>query len=127
LAHKDRHALFLEKRRGRYTGKFCSPGDEKNMGGSKMAKITVFECDVCKAQSKKINSLRFEMATILLSNEENKPTVGTPTIARYEVCSDKCAIEALSRMLEVDIVEGDEVSSGRPVNNLQLTLEVMPS
>jgi hypothetical protein len=97
------------------------------MGGSKMAKITVFECDVCKVQSKKINSLKFEITTILLSNEENKPTVGTPTISCYEVCSDKCAIEALSRMLKVDIVEGAEVSSGKPLNNLQLTLEIMPS
>jgi hypothetical protein len=97
------------------------------MGGCKMARITVFECDICKTQSKKINSLKFEIATILLSNEENRPTVGTPTISCYEVCSDQCAIEALSRMLKVDIVEEGEVSSERTANNLQLPLEIMPS
>ena len=92
-----------------------------------MAKITVFECDICKAQTKKITSFKFETATVLLSNGDNKPTVGTPMISHYEVCSDKCAIEALSRMLKVDIVEGAEISSGKPLNNLQLTLEIMPS
>ncbi len=97
------------------------------MGGSKMAKITVFECDICKAQSKKIYSFNFEIATILLSNGDNKPTVGTPTTSHYDVCSDQCAIKALSKMLEVDIVEGSEASSVRPVNNLQLTLDIMPS
>jgi hypothetical protein len=97
------------------------------MGGSKMAKITVFECDICKAQSKKINALKFEVQTILLSNEDNKPTVGTPTISYCEVCSDKCAIEALCRMLGADIVEGGEVSTRRTFDNLQLTLDIMPS
>jgi len=97
------------------------------MGGSKMAKITVFECDICKAQSKKIFSFKLEIATILLSNGDNKPIVGTPTISNYDVCSNKCAIKALSRMLEVDIVEGGEASSVRTVNNLQLTLDIMPS
>jgi hypothetical protein len=97
------------------------------MGGSKMAKITVFECDICKSQSKKINSLKFENQIILLSNEDNKPTVGTPTISSYEVCSDKCAIEALCRMLGVNIVEEGEIPSRRTFNNLQLTLDIMPS
>jgi hypothetical protein len=97
------------------------------MGGSKMAKITVFECDICKAQSKKINSLKFEIQPLLLSNEDNKPTVGTPTISYCEVCSDKCAIEALCKMLGVNIIKLDEVSSGRTFNNLQLTLDIMPS
>jgi hypothetical protein len=92
-----------------------------------MAKITVFECDICKVQSKKIYSFNFEIATILLSNGDNKPTVGTPTISHYDVCSNQCAIKALSKMLEVDIVEGSEASSVRPVNNLQLTLDNMPS
>jgi len=92
-----------------------------------MAKITVFECDICKAQTKKITSFKFETATVLLSNGDNKPTVGTPMISHYEVCSDKCAIEALSRMLKVDIVEGDEASSGRTVENLESTLDTMPS
>lgn len=92
-----------------------------------MAKITVFECDICKAQSKKIFTFNFEIVTILLSNGDNKPIVGTPTISHYDVCSNKCAIEALSRMLEVDIVEGSEASSVRTDNNLQLTLDIMPS
>jgi hypothetical protein len=48
-------------------------------------------------------------------------------ISHYEVCSDKCAIEALSGMLKVDIVEGDEASSGRTVENLESTLDTMPS
>jgi hypothetical protein len=101
--------------------------NRKNMGGSKMAKLTVFECDVCKAQSKKVNSIKFETQTILLSNGENKPTVGTPTISTYEVCSDKCAIEALCRMLGTDIAEAGEVSGKRTFNNSQLTLDIMPS
>ena len=92
-----------------------------------MAKITVFECDICKAQTKKITSFRVEIATILLSNGDNKPTVGTPMISQCDVCSDECAIESLSRMLKVDIVEGAGISSGKPLNNLQLTLEIMPS
>ncbi len=92
-----------------------------------MAKITVFECDICKAQSKKIYSFNFEIATILLSNGDNKPTAGTPTISKYDVCFSQCAIEALSRMLEVDIVKGGEASGGRTVNNSQLTLDIMPS
>jgi len=92
-----------------------------------MAKITVFECDICKAQSKKTNSLKIEIETILLSNGDNKPIVGTPTISHCEVCSDQCAIEALYRMLKVDKVEEGEVSSGRTFNNSQLTLDIMPS
>ena len=92
-----------------------------------MAKITLFECDLCKAQSKKIISLKCEIATILLSNGENRPTVGTPAISCYEVCSGKCAIEALSKMLKVDNVEGGEVSSGRSPNDSPLPLEIIPS
>jgi ribosomal protein L44E len=92
-----------------------------------MAKITVFECDICKAQTKKITSFRVEIATILLSNGDNKPTVGTPMISQCDVCSDECAIESLSRMLKVDIVEGGEASSGRTVENLELTSDIMPS
>jgi hypothetical protein len=99
----------------------------ENIGGFKMAKITVFECDICKAQSKKIFTFNFEIATILLTNGDNKPIVGTPTISHYDVCSNKCAMKALSQMLEVDIVEGGEVSSTKTVNDLQLTLDIMPS
>lgn len=73
-----------------------------------MAKLTVFECDICKAQSKKVSRLKLETSTILLSNEENKPTVGTPTISHCDVCSDKCAMVALSKMVKVDIVEKGE-------------------
>jgi hypothetical protein len=97
------------------------------MGGSKMAKITVFECDICKVQTKKITSFKAEIATVLLSNGDNNPTVGTPMISHYDVCSNQCAIKALSKMLEVDIAEGDEASSGRTVENLELTLNIMPS
>lgn len=92
-----------------------------------MAKITVFECDICKAQSKKITSFKVEIATILLSDGDNKPTVGTLMISHCDVCSDECTIEALSRMLKVDIVEEGEVSSGRTVENLELTSDIMPS
>ena len=70
-----------------------------------MAKITVFECDVCKAQSKKVSRLKLETSTVLLSSEDNKPTVGTPTTSQCDVCSDKCAMVALSKMLKVDVVE----------------------
>ena len=92
-----------------------------------MAKITVFECDICKAQSKKINLLKLEIATILLSNEDNKPTVGTPTISHCDVCSDKCAMVALSRMLRVDMIEGGEASNGKTGDHFQLTSDNMRS
>jgi hypothetical protein len=101
--------------------------NEGNKGGTKMAKITVFECDICKTQSKKIFTFNFEIATNLLSNGDNKPIVGTPSISHYDVCSNKCAIKALCTMLEVDRSEGDEASSERAVNDLQLTLDIMPS
>jgi hypothetical protein len=78
------------------------------MGGSNMAKITVFECDICKTQSKKITRLKLETSTILLSNEDNKATVGTPMISHCDVCSDQCAMVALSKMLKVDITEKGE-------------------
>jgi len=62
-----------------------------------MAKITLFECDICKTQSKKIHSMKFEIASVLLSNGDNKPTNGNPINFDCEVCSFKCAAEALAR------------------------------
>jgi len=73
-----------------------------------MAKLTVFECDICKTQSKKIYSVKFEIASVLLSNGDNKSTNGTPINFDCEVCSYKCAIEALTRAFKktkVDITE----------------------
>jgi hypothetical protein len=62
-----------------------------------MAKISVYECDICKTQSKKIYSVKVEIASALLSNGDNKPTTGNPINFDCEVCSFTCAAEALAR------------------------------
>ncbi len=73
-----------------------------------MAKLNVFECDVCKTLSKKITSVKFEIGSILLSNGENRPTQGTPVNFACEVCSDKCAIDALAKVLKKMRAEATE-------------------
>jgi ribosomal protein L44E len=70
-----------------------------------MAKISVFECDICKTQSKKIHSVKFEIASVILSNGDNKPTNGNPVHFDCEVCSYKCAAEALARTFKKIKVE----------------------
>lgn len=78
-----------------------------------MAKVTNFECDVCKIQSKKIQEVQVVITPMLLNNGDAKPTTGSPTSSSFQICGDKCACSALERVFKK--LEVVTVSASAPV------------
>lgn len=81
-----------------------------------MAKITVFECDICKKQGKKIQEVKMTVTPLLLVNGEGKANAGAPSEATFQVCAESCLIEGIKKAFKKMSPETVSVEEALPLD-----------